>query len=156
MSTHGPFHRLGTPGGPGCQVAILPVQGRASDGTTIDGSLLDSGIDASSVELLRTVASGLGVRWGHDDFGWWAAVPHTPVSQFHSRPRYRLFREDDNGVRFLVDCFDSEDAAERRADELAQGGHKQLYFIELIPVDVDADTPQEQQKANQDRQKTGT
>ena len=37
--------------------------------------LLDAGTDATEVELLRTIAEGLGVRWGHDDLGWWAAVP---------------------------------------------------------------------------------
>ena len=29
----------------------------------------------SNRELLRTVAHLLGVRWGQDEFGWWAAVP---------------------------------------------------------------------------------
>ncbi len=99
-----------------------------------DASLLDAGADAPEIELLRTVASGLGVIWGHDEFGWWAAVPSAPVSQFAaaSRPstRHSLFREDDNGARFLIDHFGSRDEAEHRAAELAHGGHKQHYFIE--------------------------
>jgi hypothetical protein len=37
--------------------------------------LLDAGKDASELELLRTVAAGIGIQWGHDDFGWWAVVP---------------------------------------------------------------------------------
>lgn len=141
MSTHGPYHRLGTPGGPGCQVAILPAQGRASDGTIIDGSLLDSGTEGSELELLRTVASGLGVRWGHDEFGWWAIVPQAPVSRFVCSPHYGLFREDDNGARFVVARFESQQAAQQRADELAHGGHKQHYFIEPITDEEATDTP---------------
>ena len=47
---------------------------RAPDGAEIAGHLLDAGKDATELELLRTVAQGLGVRWGHDEFGWWAAV----------------------------------------------------------------------------------
>ncbi len=131
MNKHGPYHRLGTPGGPGCQVATLPVEGRASDGTIVSGALLDGGTGSTEVELLRTVASGLGVRWGHDDFGWWVVVPQHPQSRFSaSPPRFVLFRVDDNGVRFLIAYFDSEEAAQQRAAELAQGGHKQHYFIE--------------------------
>jgi hypothetical protein len=135
MSTYGPFHRLGTPGGPGCRVTMIPVQGKAPDGAIIDGSLLDAGAEAPEIELLRTVASGLGVIWGHDEFGWWAAVPSSPTSKFavasSSPTRQSLFREDDNGARFLIDHFASLDEAERRAAELAHGGHKQHYFIEL-------------------------
>lgn len=134
MSTYGPFHRLGTPGGPGCRVTMIPVQGKAPDGTITDGSLLDAGSEAPEIELLRTVASGLGVIWGHDEFGWWAAVPSSPTSKFaaasSSSTRHSLFREDENGARFLIDHFDSRDAAERRAAELAHGGHKQHYYIE--------------------------
>jgi len=37
--------------------------------------LLDAGTAASEIELLRTVAAGLGVHWGKDDLGWWAIVP---------------------------------------------------------------------------------
>ena len=69
------YHRLGEPGGPGCPVSALPITMRCADGTEIPGHLLDAGTEASELELLRTVANGLGVRWGHDDFGWWAAVP---------------------------------------------------------------------------------
>jgi hypothetical protein len=47
--------------------------------------------------------------------------------------RYALFREDDNGARFLIAHFDTREEAENRAAELAQGGHKQHYFIEPAP-----------------------
>jgi len=48
---------------------------RCEDAAEVPGHLLDAGTEATELELLRTVASGLGVRWGHDDLGWWAAVP---------------------------------------------------------------------------------
>jgi hypothetical protein len=72
---HGPYHRLGGPGGPGCRVASIPVTGKNLDGSTMEGRLLDAGTEATELELLRTVANELGVRWGHDNLGWWAAVP---------------------------------------------------------------------------------
>ena len=115
---------------------MIPVQGKAPDGTITYSSLLDAGSEANEIELLRTVASGLEVIWGHDEFGWWAAVPSSPTSKFAaasgSSSRYALFREDDNGVRFLIAKFDSRDDAEHRAAELAEGGHKQHYFIEQV------------------------
>jgi len=72
---YGPFHRLGQPGGPGCAVGVLPVTAKGIDGRPHQAELLDAGANATEVELLRTVAARLGVRWGHDQFGWWAAVP---------------------------------------------------------------------------------
>jgi hypothetical protein len=75
---HGPYHRTGEPGGPGCAVASLPVDLQADDGSLIPCYLLDAGKDASELEILRTVAAGLGVRWGHDDLGWWATVRRQP------------------------------------------------------------------------------
>jgi hypothetical protein len=80
--TYGPFHRRGQPGGPGCSVGVLPVTGVSPDGTTVGASLVDAPHEASEIELLRTVASALGVAWGKDDLGWWAAVPNIPISQF--------------------------------------------------------------------------
>lgn len=72
--THGPYHRLGEPGGPGCEVSSLPIQFKANDGTIVAGHLLDAGPAATELELLRTVANGYGVRWGRDENGWWAVV----------------------------------------------------------------------------------
>ena len=71
---YGPYHRLGGPGGPGCPVGALPVMFRGADGSTISAQLLDAGKQATELELLRTVAHGLGVQWGHDEIGWWAVV----------------------------------------------------------------------------------
>lgn len=84
--------------------------------------------------MLRTVALGLGVRWGNDPLGWWAVVPTAVTPVFGASPAmampHVLYREDDNGARFLVDTFASREEAEQRAAELAQGGHKQMYFVE--------------------------
>jgi hypothetical protein len=116
------------------------VKRKAADGAAADASLLDAGPESNEVELLRTVARGLGVIWGQDELGWWAAVPVTPTSQFtvsHSETEriadnYALFRTDDNGVTFLIAEFRTREEAERRASELARGGHKQHYFVEPV------------------------
>ena len=71
---YGPYHRIGAPGGPGCEVATLPITLEGPDGQPVPAYLLDAGAEASELELLRTVAQGLGVRWGRDDLGWWATV----------------------------------------------------------------------------------
>jgi hypothetical protein len=42
---------------------------------------------------------------------------------------FELWRQDDNGRRFLVGRFSALDEAERRRAELACGGHKQIYWI---------------------------
>ena len=80
MANHGPFFRSGVPGGPGAQVSILPLSGRASGSyKVIEASLLDAGETATELELLRTAASGLGVVWGQDELGAWAVVPNEPA-----------------------------------------------------------------------------
>lgn len=72
---HGPYHRTGEPGGPGCRVAVLPIAMKAANGMEIPAELLDAGNQATELELLRTIASAFGVRWGKDHLGWWAVVP---------------------------------------------------------------------------------
>lgn len=74
---HGPYHRQGEPGGPGCQVTGMDIALRGAGDSPIPAVLLDAGDTAPEIELLRTVAHLLGVRWGHDEFGWWAAVPRS-------------------------------------------------------------------------------
>jgi hypothetical protein len=150
MSSHSPYHRKGAPGGLGCRVNLLPVQGQSAQGTPTAFALLDAGKEATEIELLRTIAKGLGVKWGQDDAGWWAAVPEKPISAFAAalykaatdpaiaNSAHALYREDDNGGRFLIGQFDTRQAAEARAKELATGGHKQFYFVEP----VEATTPQ--------------
>lgn len=75
LAKYGPYHRLGEPGGPGCPISSLPIKVGGPDGSPVSAHLLDAGTQASEVELLRTIAQGLGIRWGHDDLGWWAVVP---------------------------------------------------------------------------------
>lgn len=70
-----PFHRTGKPGGPACPVKSIEITVKAQDGSALPAYLLDGGAAATELELLRTVASGMGIRWGHHDLGWWAAVP---------------------------------------------------------------------------------
>lgn len=139
MADHGPFHRRGAPGGPGAEVSILPISGQASGSDrVIEASLLDAGEKASELELLRTVASGLGVVWGQDDLGAWAMVPNEPRSAFATAPAsaselpHALYREDDNGARFLIARYATQAEAEAQAAELARGGHKQGYFVEQV------------------------
>jgi hypothetical protein len=43
--------------------------------------------------------------------------------------RYELWRQDDNGNRFLVGSFPRRDAAEQRLAELTRCPHKQTYWI---------------------------
>ena len=40
-----------------------------------------------------------------------------------------LWRQDDNGNRFLVDRFATREDAERRMETLARHPHKQAYWI---------------------------
>ena len=72
---YGPFHRLGEPGGPGCEAVAIPIGMKTQAGEVVQGHLIDAQGDATELELLRTVAKQFGVKWGHDDFGWWAALP---------------------------------------------------------------------------------
>ena len=72
---YGPYHRTGEPGGPGCRVGSLAITLKGAQGEPVAAYLLDAGSKASELELLRTVAQGLGVRWGCDGLGWWATVP---------------------------------------------------------------------------------
>lgn len=82
---HGPFHRLGGPGGPGAAVTALQIEGKEADGTPVGASLLDAGEQSTEVELLRTVCEGLSVRWGQDEFGWWAVVPDRVIEAARNR-----------------------------------------------------------------------
>jgi hypothetical protein len=42
---------------------------------------------------------------------------------------FELWRQDDNGIRFLVDRFNERSAAEKRLAELTRCHHKQTYWI---------------------------
>ena len=43
---------------------------------------------------------------------------------------FRLWRQDDNGNRFLVGTFPERAGAEARLAELTRSPHKQFYWIE--------------------------
>jgi hypothetical protein len=45
---------------------------------------------------------------------------------------WRLWRQDDNGNRFLVAEFHDRGAAETRMEELTRCPHKQIYWIEEV------------------------
>ncbi len=47
--------------------------------------------------------------------------------------RFELWRQDDNGHRFLVGSFPNRAAAEERLTELTRTPHKQLYWITERP-----------------------
>ncbi len=80
---YGPFHRTGSPGGPGCAVGTLKIVAKGPNGLPRPAVLLCAPDQATEVELLRTVAEGLAVQWGHDDLGWWAVVPIEPDATAH-------------------------------------------------------------------------
>ena len=117
----GSFHRLGEPGGPGCPVGVLPIALRDAEGRQISGSLLDAGPEASEIELLRTIASRLGIKWGCDSLGWWAMVK----IEF---PTWAVWRQDDHGNSFLVEANLTKTQAEDLQAELEARGHKQTYW----------------------------
>ena len=45
-------------------------------------------------------------------------------------PPFELWRQDDNGNRFLVGSYPDRPAAEQRLKELTSAPHKQTYWIE--------------------------
>jgi hypothetical protein len=42
---------------------------------------------------------------------------------------FELWRQDDNGNRFLIDIYATRPAAEKRLAELTRVPHKQMYWI---------------------------
>ena len=48
-----------------------------------------------------------------------------------STKRPPLYREDDNAAHFLIARYVTQVESEAKAAELALGGHKQGYFVEL-------------------------
>jgi len=49
---------------------------------------------------------------------------------------WQLWRQDDNGNRFLVGDFATRELAECRMAELASGHHKQFYWISELVADA--------------------
>lgn len=122
MSAEQKYYRRGEPGGPSCPVGVLQVTLRGKQGDPEAAELLDAGPKGSEVELLRTVASRLGIQWGHDEFGWWAVVPG------QSFPKWAVWRQDDSGIRFLIEANLLEEQAREMVVEFERRGHKQTYW----------------------------
>ena len=118
----GTYHRLGQPGGPGCPLAVLPITISGPDGSPVPSTLLDGGTESTEIELLRTIASRFGVKWGHDDFGWWA------VARTRDFPSWAVWRQDDSGSKFLIEANLSEAQAQAMVKDFEAKGHKQTYW----------------------------
>ncbi len=116
------YHRLGEPGGPGCEVAILEVECTGPNCKRVPSELLDAGPDSTEIELLRTVAARLGVKWGQDEFGWWAAIERSKVTD------WTVWRQDDNGQSYVVETHLNEADAGLLVAELEGSAHKQTYW----------------------------
>ncbi len=117
------YHRSGEPGGPGCKVGILDIDFRGPDGKAKSGELLDGGKNATELELLRTVAARLGVKWGNDDLGWWAVVEKSKINN------WSVWRQDDNGNEFMIETGLTEESANNMARDMEATGHKQTYWV---------------------------
>lgn len=117
------YHRKGAPGGPGCDVSIMSIEMRTSDAESSPGVLLTAPENANELELLRTIASKLGVVWGQDDLGWWAAIANVEF------PSWSVWREDDNSNKFLVKANLTKTQASEMQTHYESLGHKQTYWI---------------------------
>lgn len=124
MPEQSKYHRIGEPGGPGCPVGILDVEFTGPTADRIPGELLDGGKDSTELELLRTVASRLGVKWGQDEFGWCAALEKSKVTD------WTVWRQDDNGQKYVVEANLNETDASLLVAELEASAHKQTYWAE--------------------------
>jgi len=45
---------------------------------------------------------------------------------------FQLWRQDDNGGKFLIDCYPTLDLAEAAMAVLSRVPHKQFYWIEAV------------------------
>ena len=116
------YHRTGEPGGSGCTLGVLQATANSPSGADIQVQILDGGESSTEVEVLRTVASRMGIQWGHDEFGWWAAYPGD------SFPSWLVMRQDDSGNEYLVEANLTQKQAEEMARDLEARGHKQTYW----------------------------
>ena len=66
-----------------------------------------------------------------------SAYPRCQTLNDHAQSKCHVFevwRLDDNGNEFLVDVFDVRELAEMKIDELAAGGHKQMYWLKEVSL----------------------
>ncbi|GLI38944.1 hypothetical protein KI811_05205 [Geobacter hydrogenophilus] len=59
----------------------------------------------------------------------------------HHHAAFELWRQDDNGNRFLVGTFDDRAAAERQLTALTRVQHKQIYWIAECQIMKPQETP---------------
>jgi hypothetical protein len=130
---HGPYHRRGGPGGPASRLECLPVVRRLPNGAHEEAILVDAQ-DGGELEMLRAVVASLGIAWGGDDIGWWAAVPSGSMTfalPSHGHNTWAVWRQDDNGNAFQISGGHSAAEAERICAEFEARGHKQHYWMQL-------------------------
>ncbi|HQJ09971.1 MAG TPA: hypothetical protein PLF54_13270 [Deltaproteobacteria bacterium] len=51
----------------------------------------------------------------------------------HTDCSWALWRQDDNGNRFLVSVKETKEEAQKLLESYEKRGHKQYYFIEPLP-----------------------
>jgi len=99
-------------------------EGAAFENTT----LINGGIDAPGTgDELEDYLKALNldrneVNWHRD---W-----RLDAEEF--KPKWRLWRQDDNGNRMVIDVFSSEQDAEKKREEFDAKGHKQIYWVEKV------------------------
>ncbi|MAS94409.1 MAG: hypothetical protein CMO55_14515 [Verrucomicrobiales bacterium] len=120
------FHRLGGPGMPSCRVVAVDIEYRDANGVLHDGELIDPETEATELDLLRSVAHRLGVHWGEDEFGWWSVLPKAKITD------WVVWRQDDNGQRYVVERNLNEQDAELMVAEMEASAHKQTYWAERV------------------------
>ena len=102
----------------------MDVTFKDSQGNEIACELWDAGKQSSEIELLRTVASYLGVKWGKDEFGWWASVEKAKINN------WSVWRQDDHGNKYEIETKLTENNAQELVKNLESSDHKQTYWAE--------------------------
>ena len=54
---------------------------------------------------------------------------------------YEVWRQDDNGREFLVGAWSTREEAEQEQRDLERHGHKQSYYVVVVPEEADASEP---------------
>lgn len=67
-------------------------------------------------------------------------VVHPEGSCCAHKKKFEVWRQDDNGNKFLVDKHESREAAEASVKTLTERGHKQTYWVQE-PLEKTAETP---------------
>ena len=62
-------------------------------------------------------------------FSWFIFIAMSQLTVRGNKKHYELWRQDDNGNRFLLGIHDNLESAEKRMAELSRYPHKQMYWI---------------------------